>query len=218
MRVTSLLALGAAAIVLLVGCTSAPVEAQKPTQRENAAPSAEPAPTPTIDVGPVELNTEQAGERYLNLMCQRNDAVYKVNDAFQAKADEYLNGGDPDPTEVKKAAAEAMRVSRVTVELIDDPYYVWPDGTGELLQTLKGSLLGDAGYYSAVANATSFDAANNVSAPSIDVGSAPQELRYKLGLPADTTTSCKGLETAADPLHAEMQQRNEYLASFSEEE
>lgn len=213
MRVTSATAGCAAALLFLVGCSPAASNSGSESASENSAKSS-PTPTPTIPTGPVALTKQEAGERYLDLICQRNDVGAKLNAAFEAKESAYLDGESVDVSAVTTIATEALRVNRVTVELIDDTYYTWPDNTGELLQAIKGSLLGEAQTFSEIANATSFADAYNTPASSVDPGTAPQELRYKLGLAADTTASCKGKEEAADVLHAEMTERNEYLAKF----
>lgn len=211
MRALPLLTVAAAAAVLLVGCTPASSTAQPSTSKKGVA---SPSPTPTIDPGPVALTKEQAGERYLDLMCERNAITLQINSAFAAKEDEYLSGGNPDVTAIKQLGTEALRVNRVTVELLDDSYYTWPDNTRTLVKTIRDTVLGEAAGYSAMANAASFKAAYEAPANTVNPGNAPQELRYALGLSADTSASCAGHETAADQLHAEMTSRNEYLATF----
>lgn len=207
----------AAAVILLLSSCSA---ASPPDTAVEAveSPSATPSPTPTIDPGPVELTKKDAAERYLGIVCQRNSLVYQLNDAFDAQEDAFLSGGAGDVSEVKKIAAESMRVNRLAIEIIDDTYYTWPEGVAEHLKTIRQSYIALASYYDALTNAGSFEEAYYSTAPESGGAAAAQEIRYQLGLPADTTSSCKGKETMSDVLHQEMTKRNEYLTSFEEDE
>lgn len=215
MRLASLTCVSIASILLLTGCTQLGSASSEPAASE-ATPV--PSPTPTIDPGPVELTKEEAGVRYLSLVCQRNALSAQLNDAFVAQEETFFNGGDPDVTAVKAAAAEAMRVSRLSVELLDDPYYTWPEGLSTHLQAIRDAQVGESGMFSDIANATRYEDAYYMTSPGPSSGSAAQEIRYQLGLPVDTTASCVGYETATDTLHAQMIERNEYLASFTDEE
>lgn len=205
----------AVTILLLAGCSMSAETAQPQAAQKTATPV--PSPTPTIDPGPVVLTKEEAAERYLGLVCQRNVLVFGLNDAFKAQEKTYLNGGSGDVTEVKALSAEALRVNRLAIELIDDPYYTWPSGIDQHLQTIRQSYMSLFSYYDSLANAKSFEDAYYLTAEQGNGATAAQEIRYQLGLPADTSASCKGKETATDLLHAEMIERNEYLATFSEE-
>ena len=49
------------------------------------APPASPSPSvPALDPGPVVLTVEEAGNRYLDLVCERNLAANTVYQAFVA--------------------------------------------------------------------------------------------------------------------------------------
>lgn len=213
MRPSSFAALGATALLVLTGCAPATTNAA-PTP--SAEPTVAPSPTPTIDPGPVELDEKAASERYLGIVCQRNAINVQLHDAFVAQEDTFFNGGNPDVSAAKAAAAEGLRVNRLAIELIDDTYYTWPDGVGPHLQAIRTAYLGLASYYDLIVNSTRFEDAYYAERANDEAAAAAaQELRYQLGLPADTTSSCVGHEQAADTLHAEMTERNEYLATFS---
>lgn len=213
------IAVGAATAVLLLlsGCSAA-TPSNSVAEKTSESPSVTPSPTPTIDPGPVELTKEEAAERYLGVVCQRNTLVHQLNDAFDAQEDAFLNGGAGDVSEVKKIAEESLRVNRLAIEIIDDTYYTWPDGVAEHLKTIRQSYIALASHYDGLINAGSFEEAYYSVPPESGGATAAQEIRYQLGLPADTTSSCKGKERMSDMLHQEMIQRNEYLASFAKED
>lgn len=201
--------LGATAIAVLAltlaGCS--PTAAQLPANVEET-------PTvPAIDPGPITLSEEEAADRYLGIVCQSNVSNTALTAAFQAGEDEFFNGGAPDPAAVKAAAQVAMDDTRVQVELIDDTYYVWPEGIGELLPVLRDSRIAGLGTLSTMVNAVTYEEAYYAVWPDPTAATtAAQEIRYQLGLDADTTASCVGHETAAADLLAEKTEREEALA------
>ena len=216
MRLVKAAVLSVIAIAFLAGCTATP---DADASGADTTTTSEPSPTPTIDPGPVALTKEEAGERYLGIVCQRNGAVVPYSAAFAAADEVYIGGGDPDITALKAADAELLRVTTVQVTLFDDPYYTWPEGMAKHLKKIRDTDLGLLGVFDGVTNATTYVAANDASMATVpDSALSVQEVRYQLGLSADTTASCKGYETTADALHAEMLERDEYLASFTEGE
>jgi len=174
------------------------------------------SPTPTIDVGPVALSPEDAGVYYLSLVCQGNVASQALNAAFAAGETEFFAGGEPDATAVKAAAVEKGRLTRLFIEMLDDPYYTWPDGVPAQVALLRSAAISELSPYDSMANATQFSDAYYATFPQVipEQSSAPQEIRYQLKLDTDTTASCSGYETALDEIYAEMVDRNEYLAGF----
>lgn len=215
MRLTSIAAIGIISVALLAGCAattpSAPAGAE-PT------PTSSPSPTPTIDPGPITLTTDEASERYLGIVCQRNVVIAQMNEAFDAQEETFLDGGEPDDSAVKAAATEVMRVNSMQIALFDDPYYTWPDGLVDHLKNIRDASMTQSSMFDSIANASSYEVAYYVTAPETpEATTSAQEIRYQLELSPDTTASCQGHETATDTLHAEMVERNEYLASFAEE-
>ncbi|KJL34382.1 hypothetical protein RS86_00868 [Microbacterium azadirachtae] len=163
------------------------------------------------------LSKEQAADRYLGLVCQRNAANARIGNAFDAQLGAFQSGGTADVTDVKAAAVEAQRVNRLAIELIDDEYFTWPDKVRPQLQILRQSLMAFLSYEDGLVNSSDFASAASQQVPDAEAGAAAaQEIRYQLGLPADTTASCVGKETYTDTLHAAMVERNEYLASFKD--
>lgn len=179
-------------------------------------PEATPTPTPTIDVGPLELSESEAGERFLGLVCQLNAAHDALGDAIVAGEPEWLNGGAPPVDAVNATAAETLRIGRMSVENMDDDYYVWPEEVAPQLEHVRQSIVLDLSTLSALANATRFEDAYYAQWPerSPEQVAASQEIRYQLGLDPDTTTSCEGYETALELLDEERLARIEYLNQF----
>lgn len=181
-----------------------------------AAPSATNSPeqtAPQVDPGPVELTIEEAGERYLAIVCQTNFANESLSAAFVAGEQEFLNGGEPSVDAIRSAGAEVVRTSRLQIEMFDDDYYIWPEEVAEQLPHLRAASMAELSALQAVANAERFQDAYYMQYPerSAEQQAAPQEIRYQLGLSADTTESCVGFETALDDLKEEMTKRQEAL-------
>jgi len=200
----------AAAAFLFTGC-SAPSASDAGS---TPAPTATPSPTPTIDPGPVELTKEEAGERYLAIVCASNALGAQMNEQLDEKEAQWLNGKEPNISKIKSIAAQSIAVDRLGIELFDDPYYIWPSSVAAHIRTVRDAFVAEQGTLDTIANAKNFKTIYNVTWP--DSGSAPQEIRYQLGLSTDTTASCAGKDKLLDGLHAEMVARTEYLAQFLE--
>lgn len=164
------------------------------------------------------LSIEAAGARYLGIVCQANVAGGALSDEFAAQEDTFLNGGEADVSAVNARAAENLRVDRVAVELFDDAYYMWPEAVVDQVKLVRDSYVAESSTLSQIANATRFEDAYYAQWPDETASStAAQEIRYQLGLSADTTTSCTGFDQTADTLHGEMLAREAYLAGFAAE-
>jgi hypothetical protein len=196
----------------LVGCTTAPAVVPE------AAPV--PSPTPTIAVGPVVLSEEEAGIYYLSVVCQGNFANDALSSALIAGEQVFFDGGEPDLTAMKAAATESSRLIRLAVEVLDDPYFIWPEAVARQIVHIRSVNVGDLAPLNTVANATRFEDGYYASYPALtpEQTSAAQEIRLQLNLDTNTSTSCAGYETALDETHAEMTARNDYLAEFASQE
>lgn len=200
---TKALFLAAASLLLLAGCTSTgQAEATKVEAEE-----------PAIDPGPIELSVEEAGQRYLGIVCQGNVAQDALYNAIVAGEDEYIQGGAPSVDAVKVAAAEKMRVTRQSIEMFDDEYFKWPEAVRDQIPILRSQDMLYLGAYGSLANASTYQEAYTTSFPELssEQEAAAQEIRYQLKLDADTTASCVGFETKNDELYQEMIERNTLL-------
>ncbi|WP_206477064.1 hypothetical protein [Microbacterium sp. KRD172] len=216
MRLTSIAALGIISVAMLAGCAA--TTPSQPVKAEPATTSS-PLPTPTIDPGPVTLTTDEASDRYLGIVCQRNGVIAQMNEAFSVQEETYLNSGEADASAVKVAAIEVLRVNSMQIALFDDPYYTWPEGLIVHLKNIRDASMTQSSMFDSIANASSYEAAYYMTAPETpEATTSAQEIRYQLQLSPDTTASCQGYETATDTLHAEMLERTEYLATFAEED
>ncbi|MGO3148060.1 MAG: hypothetical protein ACTIJ6_10325 [Leucobacter sp.] len=196
-----------AASLSLAGCTTV---AAKPTP---AVPE-----IPRVETGPVLLTDEEAGERYLSIVCQPNSASDAAYEAIIAGEEEYRNGGDPAVDTVKSSSAEHLRVTRLAIEVLDDEYYTWPESVVEFVPHIRSTFMASLSPLQATSNVTRYEDAYSMSWPEStpEQQSAAQEIRYQLGLDADTTASCIGYETALEELHTKMVELNEELAAQEE--
>lgn len=161
------------------------------------------------------LTNDEAAERYLGIVCQRNASMAALMDAIKAKEKQHLNGGEPGTKKIRAVAKEGMRVARAAIEITDDDYYTWPDDVVRPLKILRDAYLHDISMLNQISTEKDYDEIYYASWPDQeDAAAAAQEIRYQLGIDPDTSASCRGHETATDDLYAQMTERREYLASF----
>lgn len=199
--------------IALAGCTATSTETPQ-------ASESSPSPTvPAIDPGPVTLSVEEAGERYLDIVCPTNAGIAELTAAFDAGEQEFLDGGAPDPAAVKQSATNRVNSTRSAIEHLDDSYFTWPDAVAAQLPHVRSSFMSEVGTLSAMSNAATFEEAYYATwAPrTAEQDTAAQEIRYQLGLPADTVASCSGHEDGHEQLAAERSEREALLAEASTE-
>lgn len=190
-RCTLVLSVVAIAATALTGCSAESTAPKAPGRTMEASSTPTPVPTPTPTE--VVLSHEEAGMLYLDLICDVNASGIEVNEAFAAKEDEFLAGGTPDPVDVKASAAKRMDLSRKLLELLDDTYYVWPTEVRESLTHVRSNFMGELNGLNAMANASTYEQAYYAEPyqATPEEKSAGQEIRYELGLSADTVASCQ---------------------------
>jgi len=100
--------------------------------------------------------------------------------------------------------------------VLDDSYFTWPAGVAEQIEHIRSTSVAYLSTKDSFVNAARFSDAYYATFPeqTPEQSSAPQEIRIQLELGTDTTASCVGYETRLDALHAEMVERNAYLATF----
>jgi hypothetical protein len=203
-------ALLAAACAVLAGCAGTPVQ----QSASEPSPTATPTPTPTIDPGPVALTVEEAADRYLGIVCPTNATVDALNAAFDASEAEFLNGGSPDPAAVKAAAQAQMDSVTTQTEFFDDEYFEWPNDLGSQVSTLRDFNIAALGTLSTMVNAPDYETAYYAAWPDGAASqAAAQEIRYQLGIGADTSATCMDHRDAHAVLMAEKAEREERLAA-----
>lgn len=164
-----------AAALAVGGCSSGSPASSTPEE----AVSATPTPTPTA------MSSEEAGKFYLAAVCPRNVQGDKMLAVFQT---------EPFDVEVAKAEASALRDTyRSTIETLSDVKVVWPDAVKSDVVALTEGMYEDLGVAQHLANQTTdtgfFAVWNGWETPPEHAALA-QKIRLKLGLPADTSTSC----------------------------
>lgn len=195
------------ALVFAACSPESPDTKEVPAATSSATVTPTPSPTPTE----VTLSTDDAANRYLALVCDNNAASRKLSEAYEVSYDEFANGGTPDPADVKAAAARMLEYNRMAIALIDDDYFVWPDEVADILPHVRDSFLGALSTLDTITNADSYAVAYYAEwpDPSPEQETAAQEIRYALGLSADTTASCDGHTGQLQGLYDELVKRTE---------
>lgn len=172
------LLVGATLLISLVGCSSADLEKAQPT--------------PTRDAGPIILTDSDAAVRYLSIVCDNNAAGDALYAAFTAGEAVYLDGGTPDLASLKSAASASLDLNRSAIELLEDEYFAWPENVAEHITFVRQGYMAGLSQLDGIINAATFEEAYGTPSPVLtpEQDAAGQEVRYQLGLDADTTASC----------------------------
>lgn len=199
-----------ATLALFAGLTGCSTEANQ--QSSGAVPESQsadsvqsaPAPSPTEKV----LDKAAAGELYLHVICDSNETNSAFNEAAGAANEVAATGQTPDITPVTASAAEAVAREREAVTVFDDSYYVWPDSVKEHIKDVRSTLMTELSTFQQIASADSWETIVAVTPAETDL-TASQEVRYQLGLDADTETSCEGMTGHLSQLAKESAERQE---------
>jgi hypothetical protein len=204
---TTMTATAVLVLFALTGCTTPPSDGSAAEKRVVEE-------TPAIDPGPIELTVEEAGDRYLDIVCANNFAIENLNAAFVAGEPDHLNGGAPDPTAVKEAAAETARLARLAIEVLDDDYYMWPEEIADQIPHIRTGYLAQLTTDEQIALSKTYDEAYYTpqTETTVEQKTAGQEIRLQLKLPSDTMASCEGHEDGLRVLTEEKTERDEGLA------
>lgn len=182
--VTAVVALGFG----LTGCVNTDSKAE---------PAAASDPTPDTEQGPVELTIEEAGVRYLQIVCPANIAAGVWEETYAAVAAQEM-----DMPALREATVNNADVDVVVLSLLNDERYVWPAEAAAFIEEIRVSYEEELDALIAAVPAESLAEVDAVAWP--DYSSLPVvELRNVLGLDADTSASCIGYENGHEVLSAE---------------
>ncbi|WP_394553368.1 hypothetical protein ACDF64_03185 [Agromyces sp. MMS24-JH15] len=141
------------------------------------------------------LTIEEAGDRYLDIVCPSNAAVNALTAAFTATEGSFLNGEAADLAPVKAAAQVRMESTSVEIDLIEDESVIWPEEVTAHLTTLRDYSVAELATISSIVNAADYEEAYYAAWPDgTNVAPAAQEIRRALELSPDTAASCVGHE------------------------
>ncbi len=201
-----------AATLLLSGCSVIDlISGAVPSQSTSPTPTAEPEVETPAEDWPVSLTKAEAGERYLQIVCQRNDAIGRWDAAWQELEDLVNAGQEPLSDQVTAVANSARDVFLSTeweIALLSDERYTWPDVVEAEIMTIIDSNERLLPTLQTEMNARTVDELYASVYPeyTAEEQAAAQEVRLKLGLPGDAVSSCIGYETDAESLYVELQQ------------
>lgn len=172
-----LYALGAFTLVLVTGCGAG----TQPNTALSQAVVATATPSPSATV----MSVTEAGKFYLAAVCPTNIMSNTLADTIQAKP---VNVGA-----TAQSAAALRDGYRKAIETLSDEQVLWPDSVKAEVATLAESLYAEVSAAGNVANQTT--EANLIATWNawVDEPAGPataQKIRLKLGLPADTRSSC----------------------------
>ncbi|MGJ3192060.1 hypothetical protein [Paenarthrobacter sp. FR1] len=149
-----------------------------------ASPSTPPTFTPTSV--PTVLTTEEAGKAYLAAVCPSNIQAHKTSEVVQA---------EPFDLQASKTATAALRDTyRATIEKLTNDKTLWPGTVKADIEALTELMYDDLSGTENVAKQktqTDFTSSwNSWTSSMADRPGTAQKIRLKLGLSADTASSC----------------------------
>ena len=107
-----------------------------------------------------------------------------------------------------------MTSRQTEAELFDDDYYLWPESIAPHITTLRDSDVASLGTLSATVNAPDYETAYYAVWPDMTAPQASaQEIRFQLGIGADTQATCVGYEAGHEALAAERNERQEAMSN-----
>lgn len=152
--------------------------------------------------GPQQMSIEDAGERYLNIVCTSNAAGDRAYDLLDAGLAELDAGGSPDVSAFNAAAAEARDVVQRSASLLGSDDVLWPTAVAEDIAKVQRSLLIEVSDWEGVRSSASIEEAGDfiLSPEPVELEGAAQAVRAGLNISADTEASCVGRENGHDAL------------------
>lgn len=141
---------------------------------------------------PRVLTVDEAGERFLDIVCPSNNA----GDAVWAEFEALWKAGSGDLQNIQELAESAKDVSQSAATAIDDPKYVWPEVVQEDMDHMAESFIVDVSAYDELATTSSYKEAMDWVLPPLtpEQEAAAPNVRTALGLSDDTFASCEGHE------------------------
>lgn len=157
-------------MLVLAGCTSGGTVVSSPSSSSSAS-SVKPTPTPTV------MTNDEAGAKYLSIVCPGNKAGIALDAAFKSG----------DIAQITAAAASARDIYQTSALALADTKILWPEGIAAELKKLSDAQFARVSFADQVSKATTLDEATSVIYVSDDSGAVAQKIRAQLGLPASTT-------------------------------
>ncbi|WP_175558563.1 hypothetical protein [Arthrobacter sp. ok362] len=169
----------ALAALALAGCSGGGQATAAATESATTTASPTPAPSPTI------MANDEAGKKYMSIVCPTNTAIDQLNKAVEAQ---------PFNVKASTTAAAAARDSyRKQIEAFSDEKVLWPATVkadiAKMAEETYSDLTGAANLASQTTE-SNFNAAWNAWTSSTATVTA-QKVRLKLGLSSDAMGSCK---------------------------
>lgn len=182
MKLKASLAVATLSILLLAGCT-APADSGSTTETVPASQAGTPSPTSTPTPTPEAMSVEDAANYYLDTVCPANAASETWNTAT-------ASGEFP---AYKASAQPLVDAYSAAAARFDDPTVLWPAQIEPAdITALSNSYYADISILQGIANANTEAEANFTFASRDAAAAASQKIRARLGLAADTTSSCVG--------------------------
>ncbi|MEF3402243.1 hypothetical protein [Agromyces sp. CCNWLW203] len=106
-----------------------------------------------------------------------------------------------------------MTLFQTQAELLEDDYFLWPEAIAAHISTLRDSDVASLGTLSIMVNAPDYQTAYYATWPDMTMPqAAAQEIRFQLGIGADTQATCVGYEGGHEVLMAERSERQDALS------
>ncbi|RLP70056.1 hypothetical protein D9V30_05160 [Mycetocola reblochoni] len=141
-------------------------------------------------------------------MCDNNAAIDALATAFNEGEAELLAGGAPDPANVQEKAQNRIELNGMSLDILDDSFYVWPKRIREDISHIRESYLSELSTLNQMATSDFETAYYSTFAETEGGATAGQNIRYELGLDANTSTSCDDFYGKLPEIHAETASRS----------
>lgn len=213
MRQVSSLIIAAFAVLAMAACSptaqsgNSESDTQSSSSNETAdAPQSAPQSAPTPEPSEKVLDKKAAGTLYLDIVCDGNSIVQEYNDRLTKANDTALSGEVPDIAPLKESARKVVDTRRLMVTVLDDTYYVWPESVRDSIKSVRDDSMAEVGGFERIAQVNDWNSLVEITWAEGD-GTAPQEIRYQLGLDADTQSSCGGHTGKLSDLASQSEER-----------
>lgn len=129
----------------------------------------------------MELTIEEAGERYLDFVCESNAAKNKWSRVAEG-LDPYMYSDSAVSPKIQRLSEKTATAVAAAAQGISDPDYLWPEPVRKDLQLVGADLYEQSAWYASVAEADTWADTSDYRSGA-KASRAASAVRLALGLP-----------------------------------